>query len=682
MKPRDLASVLGAAILVLPPLVFVPGLHEPFRLPKQVVSEWLALALLAALGWRASHSFVRVEAPPGEGGRIARAVLPLAAVVLLSSMASAHPEQAIRAVTSFVIAAGAFYGLARWDTRLRSMLDWLSLPATVLALVMLVQHFTRLGDGPWPELRAADARLGLGSLAGNVGDLTAYLVLPALVAQARLAAAFDAQTWSRRHVWWTALLALWVATMLVAQTLVPIVALAAGTMVLWSTTHPGSRRRTTVLASLALLALSVSLLTPLRSRLAIELHELRAGSPQDVLSGRLDGWRVGAHIGKENPWLGAGPGSYRAEFAKAKLALSERGVGFYQGHGLATHFDHAHNEAVEVFADLGVAGSLAAAWLLWLLIRGAHAVEPAHDRGLALGALAAFLLLVLFWFPLRTALVTWPWVFVGAWLLAHAPPVGSARRAPAPASAPPRARPTAPATRRRVAVWTTLACAAATLVYSYLGLERLRANRVLRVAEDQAEAMAQRGMLDRGLLRRNAAALEMGRRGAPDDERFPLAIGSHYLLLGDLSSAESWYQRALDLAPRAEAYLNLGRVSWLRGDVARAHCRFTKAITLSPLLQHELPPSATLVESAANGSEEEAPCGCDEPTHVDGSVSDATFAGCSVTSNATVKRGTVVFRTESLALRSGFRVRRGAAFRAVSGGNGASQDALQSPRPP
>jgi tetratricopeptide (TPR) repeat protein len=340
-----------------------------------------------------------------------------------------------------------------------------------------------------------------------------------------------------------------------------------------------------VLAGIALAAIGP---TPLRSRLGEEWRELRSGSLQDLLSGRLDGWRAGLHIGRQNPLLGAGPGTYRAEFAEAKLALTERGVPFYWGHGYATHFDHAHSEPIEVLADLGVAGLLASAWLLWWLGRGALERRDPEERAFGVAAIVAFLVLSCLWFPLRTALVAWPYVVAGAWLLSatqlpRSSPENEAEDARRTGSLRPRNG------RFWIAAAATILLGTATVWSSYRGVERLRANRVLRVAEDQASAMTRRGALDRGVLRMNIAALGDARAGAPDDARIPHAIGSHYLLLDELSSAESWYRSTLELAPRAETYLNLGRTLWLRGDSTQAHQMFDRAVALSPALAPEVP---------------------------------------------------------------------------------------------
>jgi tetratricopeptide (TPR) repeat protein len=225
---------------------------------------------------------------------------------------------------------------------------------------------------------------------------------------------------------------------------------------------------------------------------------------------------------------------------------------------------------------------------MWFLVRGALAQRKEEDRALGLAVIAAFGVLALFWFPLRTALVGWPFVVAGAWLLRSAPPFGSRSLA---TPEPSRAQAKAPGARGARGWWRIVAATflgVTTLLGSHVGVERLRANRILRDTEDRASAMAASGRIEPGILASSVSRLQGARRGARDDERIPLAIGSHHLLLGDLESAEAWYQESLALAPRAETFLNLGRLHWLRGDVEQARNLFTKAVVLNPALGPEV----------------------------------------------------------------------------------------------
>jgi O-antigen ligase len=383
------------------------------------------------------------------------AVVPLALVVALSALASDHREHAAAATWSFGVAAAALAGFALGLPRLRSLLDWLWWPATVLAGIAVLE---RLGLADPLPTTFDDSRYAAVSLAGNIGDLTAYLVLPLLLAQAKLIGTLrrpDAHPstrltlgarlraalsgWGWREAAWLAGAVVWLAAVVSIQVLTPVLALVAASATLWLLALP-PRRRLLLVAAAALAAIVLAVLTPLGDRLTSEWRELRGGDLNELLTGRLDGWRAGLHVGGEHPILGAGPGSYAAEFAPAKLELIERGVPFFLGHGRLAAFRHAHNEPIEIFAELGVLGLLASAWLLFWIARGALSAPSRGDRALGLAVLVGLLVLGLAHFPLRSALVGYPYVVAGAWLLALAPPL--ARRA--------TAAPTIPSTERSI----------------------------------------------------------------------------------------------------------------------------------------------------------------------------------------------------------------------------------------
>ena len=468
----SLARFFAWALLVVPPLVVLPGLREPFRLPKLMASELFAMLALCAL------SLALFQIRQIDLARVARspailATAPLALVVVLSALLSEHREQAISATWSFGVAVAALTGFALALPRLRALLDWVFLPATVLGGISLLERFglSEPVSGATDEGRFASV-----AFAGNIGDLGSYLVLPLLLGQGRLLAAATgviesggATPGSDRaradrpsllrlrggrlrwlHVAWLIGTLVWLGALVVGQVLTAVIAFLAGSAALWFLAFRG-RRRFLVAALSVVAALLVITATPLRSRFVREWRDLeRHGDLNDLLTGRLDGWRAGIWTGQQHPVLGAGPGSYAAEFAPAKLALLEEGVPFYLEHGRRAAFRHAHSEPIELFAELGVLGLLASAWLVAWAVRGALAA-PSADRALGLALLVGLAVLSLGHFPLRSALVGYPYVVAGAWLLSLAPNLharkathAAAAEAPAPIAS--TGTPAAPAT--------------------------------------------------------------------------------------------------------------------------------------------------------------------------------------------------------------------------------------------
>ena len=404
------AVVASWALIYTVPLLVVPGLHESFRTPKLLVGGTLALASLLGLAfdlhgrrldWRAV--FRRPEVA---------AVAPLLLLAAASLFSTAHPLHVRDALASFALGAACLIGWTAGFDRARKerFLIGSLVPATLLAVLAILQ-FHRL----WEPLRFAgiayDARLGVTSLAGNPGDLGAFLVLPCLIG-----------TWSlsrltgRRRIAAGAASALCLYALIASQTLAALAALAAGALVYAFGALP--RRR--LLAGLAAIAiaggLALALVAPLRSRVAGKAQAIASGDWNSVLTGRLDGWRAALLMWREHPLSGVGHGAYRAEFVPARLKLAFSGTRFFEEHNQPT-FGNAHNDFLEVGADLGWPGALALAWgigvIVWAAIRRTGGAPL--DRALFRAGLAALAVLALGYFPFRIALVAFPALLFLAW---------------------------------------------------------------------------------------------------------------------------------------------------------------------------------------------------------------------------------------------------------------------------
>jgi putative inorganic carbon (hco3(-)) transporter len=256
-------------------------------------------------------------------------------------------------------------------------------------------------------------RQAMTSLAGNPGDLAAFLVLPCLIAQARLAA-------GRQRAVWSGVLLLCGYALAATQTLTSVAALAAGSLLYWALLLPPRRALLGAAAGAMAIALLVLGVSGLRQRVVGGLESLRQGEVNAVLSGRLDGWRVAAALLAERPFAGAGHGAYRAEFARAKLALLARGERFFTGHVNAS-FANAHNEYLEVGADLGWPGLAALGWGLAVVAAAARRCWrrlPRSDSALLWAATAAAAVLAVAYFPFRLGPTALGWVALLAWIFA------------------------------------------------------------------------------------------------------------------------------------------------------------------------------------------------------------------------------------------------------------------------
>lgn len=417
------AEWLAIATIVVPPFVVLPMALDAFRLPQRMVAEALALASLLALaigsrrtppaaassGWTPRDVF----RPP-----VLRAALPLLLVAASSFVTTAHPTHVAGALPDLAIGIAVLVG---WSigfdaAALRRLLDAALVPAAVLAAMGILQLHHLWQPMVFSETLGGE-RLAVTSLAGNPGDLAAMLVLPCLVAQAGLR---GGRGW---RFWWRLLaLALCVYALAGTQTLTSLLAAILGSAVLWAVLLPRNYVLAGAATAAAAVVLLVVLVAPLRSRVETLVRAATIGGGlNEVLSGRLDAWWVAERLLQEHPLAGVGFGAYRAEFAATKLRLIGEGMPFFAGH-VNPSFANAHNEYLEVGADLGWPGLLAMAWGIALVLRAAwrarRHLSPA-DRALSWGALVALALLALAYFPFRLGAVAFPALAYLAWLFAN-----------------------------------------------------------------------------------------------------------------------------------------------------------------------------------------------------------------------------------------------------------------------
>ncbi len=564
--PQRLGWWLAAAALVVPPFVVVPGALDAFRLPQRLLAEWLALASLVPLAWL----LPALTAPRTWRSPALVAILPLLLVACASLVTSAHPAHVGDALTDLTIGAAALVGwsLALPAPQLRRLLDIVLVPAAGLALLAVLQlhHLWQLVVFAAP---LEEQRLAVTSLAGNPGDLAAFLVLPCLLAQAGIEGARGA-----RRGWRVVVLALCLYALAGTQTLTSLVAVAAGSVVLWAVRLPRRRLLALGVAGAVAGALLVTVVTPLRERFAGALGAVERGEPNTLLSGRLDGWRVALHLLREHPLAGVGLGAYRAEFAAAKLELLRDGVPFFAGH-VSPSFASAHDEYLEVGADLGWPGLLALGWgiavVAWAAWRAAPRLPPA-DRALAFASLAAAALLALAYFPFRLGPVAFAWIACLAWLLAAAAP----EREPAAAEAG--------AGALLVAAVLTLGLLGA----SGRAWHRLEASVLVRTVQRQMAALGGAAP-PAPLLRFAEAALASAHRRDPAAVE-PLAFTGDLLLVsGRLTDAVAAYRTAAAHETRPEVLFNWGLALLRQGDAEQATVQLRRAVALASTFRDQVP---------------------------------------------------------------------------------------------
>jgi O-antigen ligase len=416
-----LLLVVGVPFLVL------PEAQDPFRLPKLMAAEVLGLTSLAAFA--VARVLEPAPAPSAPGPSAARpalvltqALLPFVTVVAFGLAVTDHPFHTRQAMVDFAIGLCCLVG---WATvlsgeRLERLLKALVVPGVAMALLGAAQLHDLYQPYEFSRV-AVGERLGVTARAGNAGDLGVFLVLPALIAQWRLASGVRG---FRRWAWLGALGAI-VYGLAATQTLTALAALALGSGVFWTFALPRRRRLPVLGAAAAVLVLVVLAVAPLRERVVSKAGELGrldgVAGWNSLLSGRLDGWRAALHMFGDHPLAGVGLGAYRAEFGAAKLEMSAAGTEFFPDH-VDPYFANAHSEPLEVAAEQGLLGLVALGWLSWIL--GRHTLRPAWGAAarenlpagaFLVAALAAVCLMTLVDFPLRVALVAYPMLLLLAW---------------------------------------------------------------------------------------------------------------------------------------------------------------------------------------------------------------------------------------------------------------------------
>jgi tetratricopeptide (TPR) repeat protein len=374
--------------------------------------------------------------------------------------------------------------------------------------------------------------------------------------------------------------------------------------VLWLVRLPGRRSALALVAAGAVALGAVAAVPPLRARVLAKGRQVLAGPWNRALTGRLDGWHAAVWMIGERPLAGVGQGAYSAEFATAKLALAERGTRMYGGRG-RTMFVNAHNEPLEAVAEWGLPGAVALGWALWLLVgclrragrslaaRGdPGAADPAARTELALawGATAALAVLALVHFPFRLGAVAFPALLLLAWVFRLGDLAGDAAADPAGGAAAESGGGRSVA--GRWLVWPALALAVAALALQTVrARDLLEASRILRQVEQVSVLAASSGRPAAAapIYWANLKLLQRAERLAPADSRLPLARGSQYLLLGRPEEAMAAYRQALEVGPRPEIYLNLGRAALGAGEAGEARTAFRRALTLDRFLRDQVP---------------------------------------------------------------------------------------------
>jgi O-antigen ligase len=389
------------------PLVVSPHGERVFRVPKALLfrAEGLICAgivLTMVLFGRFRLDWRRL----GREALIALALLTwITASILWASnraAAAASAATAWLALATIIVTAIAFSG-ARF-----SLLHWALLPAVLNATVFLLQKFA--GWKPL-ALAAESEHLASTALLGNPNDVGVTLLLPAVAAV--VSAAVVPQR--RQRTILAAIGAFLGLTILASQTLTAILGLAVA---LWVIALRRSRSVTMAMSAglIVLAAVALTLPGPFRDRARSMSNAAREGRFNDLLSSRLVPFLAASEMIQDRPWTGVGAGGFSSNFfeykirvdVKYKSLMPEEPARWSPGRMMS--FGEAHNDHLQVAAELGLPGYLLAIALVFAFVRLCR-LDPGREADtesrfvdqFRIPAAAALATVAIAQFPLRVA---------------------------------------------------------------------------------------------------------------------------------------------------------------------------------------------------------------------------------------------------------------------------------------
>jgi O-antigen ligase len=354
-------------LLVFPALLFATPLSplalDPY--PHLAGTGWASLALVPLAFWLCAF---------GSTPRAAWPFLAVLAWALISWRLAPVTDtfEARRALLVLCLLPAGVAGGATLAPAGRTMLAWL-----LLGLSVAWSGFALVAGPPF----------GFAGVLGDTGSLS----------QAALPGAAVGALWLARERGWRALAgALCVALFLAHVAAAPVLAgahtLLAGLLVALWRGPQSARGRLAALAAAALLAPFAGMALRQATTGEVPIVEgVRADSTRSLggLGVRALVWRAAVGLVGEHALFGAGPGQFQAAFPPYRdpreIELSRHGL----CSELDTEVEHAHNDWLQAFTELGLPGGLLFALALTLCARAAwRRLGDERDLPLSVAALA------------------------------------------------------------------------------------------------------------------------------------------------------------------------------------------------------------------------------------------------------------------------------------------------------
>jgi O-antigen ligase len=560
-KKESRAAAIRWPAYVLPLFLFLvqivrlPGAESQYRLPKMALAV-SALALVAGIGFASRLQRRGVTLP---GGPLAWALLAFPALQSLSCLWGAVPARALEAaIVSAVWVVGVLWISTLDAADQGRALRWTVAGACVSAGVSLIQA---TGVPLWTVSSDSTLdRFRLIGLTGNPADM-------AISASLLLALILSDPSWKLSS--WKGWFApgLLVLVTLIGQTLTAYLAIAAVAIV-WL-----ARRSLRLLwvpaAAGALVVVVVVLFGAPTERLQRLQRRIEQGNWYAFLSARADGWTAAAQMIREHPVLGVGAGHFTHAYYPSRLAWLEAHDDTGGRGETATHFAWAHNDPLQLVAELGILGAV------WMIAFATICVRyrPRGDP-LPLLAGAALIPLAIFHYPSHVAVGLVPLSLILARLL---------QADEEPITVAPESR----AVKVAVA-FVLIICSLSVMLWQMkiTALNAWRGGMEAVLASATSASEAQRMQIGGMVERQTATRLQQ----SPGSAAWMLRlVGRARLARGDSAAAEIAFRSAYELWPHEEADFGLGLALADQGRRNQAMLHLARVCRTNPALTKMIP---------------------------------------------------------------------------------------------
>lgn len=342
---------IAATGILLAEVAFLRGAASPFRMPKDAIAlAAFCLAVGLAVVAAARHKTIAIPR-----GRLVAILLCLPVLQSLSALWSASPIRALEVAAFSLIWVAAILWIATLESRTRFRLGIVAAVGVIASAAVMTLQIANLQVFNFSSAFAS-GRLSLTGLTGNPADLAmaAVLLLPLLL----VGEAGSPPSRFRMFL----VLTLSLATLL-TRSLSGIGALTI-LIIVWLV-QQRSRKLWMWAAAVGAIFLAVALAAGLGERLVRGYEQVQKGSWYTLLSARGDGWSAASEMVRTRPVTGVGAANFDYLYYPSRLSWLQRNGGVGRRGELASHFEWAHCDPLQLAAELGIFGLL---WLIVLLV--------------------------------------------------------------------------------------------------------------------------------------------------------------------------------------------------------------------------------------------------------------------------------------------------------------------------